>query len=40
MHKPPYYAVIFTSKLNSSDIGGYSDMAKHMLKLAGKQKVF
>ena len=37
--KPPYYAVIFTSLRTGGD-HGYSEMAKKMDKLAGKQPGF
>lgn len=37
--KPPYYAVIFTSILNSP-ADGYEDMAEKMVDLAAKQPGF
>ena len=37
--KPPYYAVIFSSKL-TKNIDGYSEMAQKMEKLALEQKGF
>lgn len=36
---PPYYAVIFVSKLNESSIG-YTDMADKMVQLASNQTGF
>ncbi len=37
--KPPYYAVIFTTKV-SAENGGYEDMAARMLELAQLQDGF
>ena len=37
--KPPYYAVIFTSRLSNRD-GAYEKMAEKMLTLAAKQEGF
>ncbi len=37
--KPPYYAVIFTSKLSSDDTG-YSEMADRMVELVREQDGF
>lgn len=38
-HKPPYYAVIFTSLRTPGD-NGYSEMAQKMVELASKQPGF
>ncbi len=38
-HKPPYYAVIFTSTRTVRD-NGYSEMADRMMELAKQQKGF
>ena len=40
--EPPYYAVIFTSKMADDEINaeGYSDMANQMLALAAEQTGF
>lgn len=37
--QPPYYAVIFTSKVNS-DLNGYEQMATKILELAKEQEGF
>jgi len=37
--KPPYYAVIFTSK-TSDDLAGYQEMSQQMLSLAAEQDGF
>ena len=34
MPKPPYYAVIFSSRRTSEDSAGYAKAAERMLKLA------
>ncbi|WP_397571608.1 antibiotic biosynthesis monooxygenase family protein [Schlesneria sp. T3-172] len=38
--KPPYYAVIFTSKRSVEDPAGYSGMAERMEQLASQQPGF
>jgi heme-degrading monooxygenase HmoA len=38
--KPPYYAVIFSSRRNGHDDGGYSAAAEHMFELVQKQPGF
>ncbi|MEM6298786.1 MAG: antibiotic biosynthesis monooxygenase [Bacteroidota bacterium] len=38
--KPPYYAVIFTSKRTDSEAGEYNQMANRMVELAKRQKGF
>lgn len=35
--KPPYYAVIFSSRRNSQDDAGYGDSAQRMVQLAQQQ---
>lgn len=40
MPKPPYYAVIFTSKLKETNQNTYANMAEKMLTLASQQKGF
>ena len=35
--KPPYYAVIFTSRRNSDDEPGYADAAQRLAELAAQQ---
>jgi heme-degrading monooxygenase HmoA len=37
---PPYYAVIFSSRLSGHDEAGYATMARRMLKLAAEQPGF
>ncbi|KAA3660515.1 MAG: antibiotic biosynthesis monooxygenase [Calditrichaeota bacterium] len=37
---PPYYAVIFTSRLNLENSAGYTEMAQKMVDLAEKQSGF
>ncbi len=38
--KPPYYAVIFTSKRSSADAAGYDVTAARMIELASQQPGF
>lgn len=35
--KPPYYAVIFTSRRNAHDDAGYGEAAQRMVELAARQ---
>ena len=38
--KPPYYAVIFTSRRSAQDNGGYAEASQRMLELAAEQPGF
>lgn len=38
--KPPYYAVIFTSRRNAQDDAGYAEASQRMLDLASQQPGF
>ncbi len=38
--KPPYYAVIFTSRRNANDEAGYGEAAERMVALARQQPGF
>ncbi|MFL0505170.1 antibiotic biosynthesis monooxygenase family protein [Ureibacillus sp. 179-F W5.1 NHS] len=40
VHEPPYYAVIFTSKMGTGEDEGYGTMAEQMVALASNQKGF
>jgi heme-degrading monooxygenase HmoA len=38
--KPPYYAVIFTSKRSDTDDAGYAEVTRRMLELSAEQPGF